>query len=146
MRTELVTIPTDTLPLDGAFYEPDGGATAGAVLLLHHNTMKLRVDGLSGKLLHPYPVNPLADRISACSASPISRRKTPSRPCQRTRSPTRSYPRSHWLEASTALARLARLAAPPNPLTCLPVKPGRIAVPWVPTTAMLAVTVSSTFL
>jgi hypothetical protein len=27
MRTELVTIATDTLPLDGAFYEPDGGAT-----------------------------------------------------------------------------------------------------------------------
>ena len=39
MRTELVTIPTDTLPLDSAFYEPDGGATAGAVLLLHRNTM-----------------------------------------------------------------------------------------------------------
>jgi hypothetical protein len=29
MRTELVSISTDTLPLDGAFYEPDGGATAG---------------------------------------------------------------------------------------------------------------------
>jgi hypothetical protein len=39
MRTELVTISTDTLPLDGAFCEPDGGATAGAVLLLHRNTM-----------------------------------------------------------------------------------------------------------
>jgi hypothetical protein len=26
MRTELVSIPTDTLPLDGALYEPDGGA------------------------------------------------------------------------------------------------------------------------
>jgi hypothetical protein len=33
MRTELVTIPTDTLPLDRAFYEPDGDATARAVLL-----------------------------------------------------------------------------------------------------------------
>ena len=33
MRTELVTIPTGILPLDGAFYEPDAGATAGAALL-----------------------------------------------------------------------------------------------------------------
>jgi pimeloyl-ACP methyl ester carboxylesterase len=43
MRTELVTIPTDTLPLDGAFYEPDGGATAGAVLLFHGNTMNFYI-------------------------------------------------------------------------------------------------------
>ncbi len=41
MRTELLTISTDTLPLDGAFYEPDGDATAGAVLLFHGNTMDL---------------------------------------------------------------------------------------------------------
>lgn len=39
MKTELVSIPTDTLPLDGAFYEPEGGASAGAVLLFHGNTM-----------------------------------------------------------------------------------------------------------
>jgi pimeloyl-ACP methyl ester carboxylesterase len=39
MRTELVSIPTDTKPLDGAYYEPDGGATAGAALLFHGNTM-----------------------------------------------------------------------------------------------------------
>ena len=43
MRTELVTIPTDTLPLDGAFYEPAGGATAGGVLLFHGNTMNFYV-------------------------------------------------------------------------------------------------------
>ncbi len=43
MRTELVSIPTDTLPLDGAFHEPDGGATAGAVLLFHGNTMNFYV-------------------------------------------------------------------------------------------------------
>src|SRR3954454_21196469 len=43
MRTELVTIPTDTLPLDGAFYEPAGGATAGRVLLFHGNTMNFYV-------------------------------------------------------------------------------------------------------
>ena len=39
MNTTLVTIPTETVPLDGAWYEPEGGATAGAVLLLHGNTM-----------------------------------------------------------------------------------------------------------
>ncbi len=38
MRTELVSIETDTLPLDGAFYRPDG-EPAGAVLLFHGNTM-----------------------------------------------------------------------------------------------------------
>jgi len=43
MHTELVSIATDTLPLDGAFYEPDGGATAGAVLLFHGNTMNFYV-------------------------------------------------------------------------------------------------------
>jgi pimeloyl-ACP methyl ester carboxylesterase len=39
MRTALVSIPTDTVPLDGAYHEPDAGATAGAVLLFHGNTM-----------------------------------------------------------------------------------------------------------
>lgn len=39
MRTELVTIPTDTLPLDGALHWPEGRAPAGAVLLFHGNTM-----------------------------------------------------------------------------------------------------------
>jgi len=39
VNTTLVTIPTETVPLDGAWYEPEGGATAGAVLLLHGNTM-----------------------------------------------------------------------------------------------------------
>ena len=39
MRTELVSIPTDTVPLDGAYYRPDTGAAAGAVLLMHGNTM-----------------------------------------------------------------------------------------------------------
>jgi pimeloyl-ACP methyl ester carboxylesterase len=43
MRTELISIPTDTTPLDGAFHEPDGGATAGAVLLFHGNTMNFYV-------------------------------------------------------------------------------------------------------
>jgi len=43
MRTELVSIPTDTIPLDGAYYEPDGGPTAGAVLLFHGNTMNFYV-------------------------------------------------------------------------------------------------------
>jgi len=43
MRTELVSIPTDTIPLEGAYYEPDGGAAGGAVLLFHGNTMNFYV-------------------------------------------------------------------------------------------------------
>ena len=43
MRTELVSIPTDTQALDGAFYEPEGGASAGAVLYFHGNTMNFYV-------------------------------------------------------------------------------------------------------
>jgi pimeloyl-ACP methyl ester carboxylesterase len=39
MRTELISIPTETVPLDGALHQPDGPATAGAVLLFHGNTM-----------------------------------------------------------------------------------------------------------
>jgi hypothetical protein len=39
LLTELVSIPTDTKPLDGAYYGPEGGATAGGVLLFHGNTM-----------------------------------------------------------------------------------------------------------
>ncbi len=39
MITTLVTIATDSAPLDGAWYEPEEGATAGAVLLFHGNTM-----------------------------------------------------------------------------------------------------------
>ncbi len=35
----LVSIATPTTPLDGAWYVPQGGATAGAVLLFHGNTM-----------------------------------------------------------------------------------------------------------
>jgi pimeloyl-ACP methyl ester carboxylesterase len=42
VRTTLVSIPTDTLPLEGAFHEPDGAA-AGAALLCHGNTMNFYV-------------------------------------------------------------------------------------------------------
>jgi pimeloyl-ACP methyl ester carboxylesterase len=38
MNTTLVSIPTDTVPLDGAWYQPEGKAK-GAVLLFHGNTM-----------------------------------------------------------------------------------------------------------
>lgn len=38
MNTTLVSIPTDTVALDGAWHEPDGAAS-GAVLLFHGNTM-----------------------------------------------------------------------------------------------------------
>lgn len=39
MKTTLVSITTDTIPLDGAWYEPAGGTVRGAVLLFHGNTM-----------------------------------------------------------------------------------------------------------
>jgi pimeloyl-ACP methyl ester carboxylesterase len=39
MRTTLVSIPTSTQPLDGAYYEPEGRPPGGAVLLFHGNTM-----------------------------------------------------------------------------------------------------------
>src|SRR2546422_5536192 len=45
MRAELVSIPTDTIPLDGLYYEPEGGA-AGAALLFHGNTMIFYVGAL----------------------------------------------------------------------------------------------------
>ena len=43
MRTQLVTIPTDTAPLEGALHEPDSGKPAGAALLFHGNTMNFYV-------------------------------------------------------------------------------------------------------
>jgi pimeloyl-ACP methyl ester carboxylesterase len=43
MRTELISIPTDTIPLDGALHLPDGSAATGAVLLFHGNTMNFYV-------------------------------------------------------------------------------------------------------
>ena len=43
MRTQLVTIPTDTAPLEGALYEPDSGKPAGAALLFHGSTMNFYV-------------------------------------------------------------------------------------------------------
>lgn len=39
MRTQLVSIPTETLSLEGALHEPDDGKAAGAVLFFHGNTM-----------------------------------------------------------------------------------------------------------
>lgn len=44
-RTRLVTIPTPTTPLDGAYYEPAGGPRAGAVLYFHGNTMNFYTGG-----------------------------------------------------------------------------------------------------
>ncbi|HEY6720512.1 MAG TPA: alpha/beta hydrolase [Burkholderiales bacterium] len=46
MRAELVSIPTETIPLDGLFYEPEGGKAAGAALLFHGNTMNFYVGAL----------------------------------------------------------------------------------------------------
>jgi pimeloyl-ACP methyl ester carboxylesterase len=45
VRAELVSIPTETLPLDGLYYEPEGRA-AGAALLFHGNTMNFHVGAL----------------------------------------------------------------------------------------------------
>ena len=39
MRTELVSMATDTLPLDGAFHWPEDRPARGGVLLFHGNTM-----------------------------------------------------------------------------------------------------------
>ena len=38
MKTTLVSIPTETVPLDGAWHEPEGAAS-GVALLFHGNTM-----------------------------------------------------------------------------------------------------------
>jgi pimeloyl-ACP methyl ester carboxylesterase len=43
MRTELITIETDTTPLDGAFHWPENGTPRGGVLLFHGNTMNFYV-------------------------------------------------------------------------------------------------------
>ncbi len=43
MRATLVTIPTDTTPLDGVFYAPEDAAPTGAALLFHGNTMNFYV-------------------------------------------------------------------------------------------------------
>lgn len=37
MSLELVSIETNTYPLDGAFYAPEGGARNGAILIMHSN-------------------------------------------------------------------------------------------------------------
>lgn len=46
MRCELVSIATGTSPLDGLYYEPEGGAPAGGVLLFHGNTMNFYTGAL----------------------------------------------------------------------------------------------------
>jgi pimeloyl-ACP methyl ester carboxylesterase len=45
MRAELVSIPTETVPLDGLYYQAEGRA-AGAALLFHGNTMNFYVGAL----------------------------------------------------------------------------------------------------
>jgi pimeloyl-ACP methyl ester carboxylesterase len=45
MFAELVSIPTDTIPLDGLYYEAEGKA-AGAALLFHGNTMNFYVGAM----------------------------------------------------------------------------------------------------
>ena len=43
MRTELISIPTDTAPLDGVTYTPESGPVRGAALYFHGNTMNFYV-------------------------------------------------------------------------------------------------------
>jgi len=43
MRTTLIAIPTDGMPLDGALYEPEGVTPRGTVLFFHGNTMNFYV-------------------------------------------------------------------------------------------------------
>lgn len=43
VRTELVSIATDTLPLDGAFHWPEDRPARGGILLFHGNTMNFYV-------------------------------------------------------------------------------------------------------
>src|SRR5262245_47757798 len=43
MRTELISIPTDTAPLDGVMYTPESGSVRGAALYFHGNTMNFYV-------------------------------------------------------------------------------------------------------
>lgn len=52
MLTELVSLPTDTTPLDGAYYKPNGGPTRGGVLLMHGNTMNFYTG--APRFLPPY--------------------------------------------------------------------------------------------
>src|SRR5262245_10263207 len=51
MRTELISIPTPTHPLDGAYYTPDG-AVKGAVMYCHGNQMNFYV--CAARFLAPY--------------------------------------------------------------------------------------------
>lgn len=46
MRTELVSIETDTHPLDGAFHWPEDKPVRGGVLLFHGNTMNFYIGAL----------------------------------------------------------------------------------------------------
>ncbi len=52
MRTELITIATDTTPIDGAYYTPDSASASGGVLLMHGNTMNFYVG--APRFLPPY--------------------------------------------------------------------------------------------
>ena len=43
MRTELISIPTDSAPLDGVMYTPDTGPAGNSALYFHGNTMNFYV-------------------------------------------------------------------------------------------------------
>ncbi len=45
MRTQLITIQTDDIPIDGTFHEPDDGKPKGVALYFHGNTMNFYTGG-----------------------------------------------------------------------------------------------------
>jgi pimeloyl-ACP methyl ester carboxylesterase len=52
VRTELISIPTDTIPLDGAYHTPEHREPIGGVLLMHGNTMNFYIG--APRFLPPY--------------------------------------------------------------------------------------------
>lgn len=62
MRSELISIPTDTIPLDGAYHTPETGNPKGGVLLMHGNQMNFYTG--APRFLPPY----LTDLGYACLA------------------------------------------------------------------------------
>ena len=43
MKLKLIEIKTDTIPLDGLFYEPEEKPAKGSVMICHGNTMNFKL-------------------------------------------------------------------------------------------------------
>ena len=55
MRTELIQIPTDGIPMDGALHLPEG-PVRGSVLYFHGNTIKCTLIGVKQNILKLEPI------------------------------------------------------------------------------------------